>query len=370
MPAPTGAISNSRFAWAATFIVVIVSAIVLTMSWPKLDHSAEPLGSINSEAARVAKRIDEKMSRSAETDWIIVRGRDEAEVRDRLEKVSGELKFYDVELPLPLWPQTDLQKVNLPVLRQIREDLPKLTKAVIAAGFTEEAMSLTASMVDAWNSITNAWPQQNSTRWLIERVAVKSDNGVLAMGLLRTPANVPLPLLKTPGAYVASWARLASVLLAKVQLRMIWLTVGMITLLVICLRMALRRWTEVLLSFATLAFGFMMTLVAMSLLGWKWNLLSLTAIPLLLGAAVDYTIHVQMALRRYNGDAAMMRRTIGRALFLVTAAAVAGFGSLAMASNAGLASFELVCALGMIAIFVTALYLLPAWHYTFTKSNG
>jgi predicted RND superfamily exporter protein len=138
---------------------------------------------------------------------------------------------------------------------------------------------------------------------------------------------------------------------------------------VICLRLALRTWGEVVLSFASLAFGFTLTLVIMSLFGLKWNLLSLTAIPLLLGASVDYTIHVQLALNRYHDDAHAMRRTIGRALFLVTAAAVAGFGSLGLASNAGLASFEILCAIGMICIFLTSLYLLPAWHYTFARSK-
>jgi predicted RND superfamily exporter protein len=113
----------------------------------------------------------------------------------------------------------------------------------------------------------------------------------------------------------------------------------------------------------------MLTLLVMAIFRWKWNLLSLTAIPLLLGASVDYTIHVQLALNRYRDDARAMRRTIGRALFLVTAAAVAGFGSLGLASNAGLASFEILCAIGMICIFLTSLYLLPAWHYTLARTR-
>ena len=38
--------------------------------------------------------------------------------------------------------------------------------------------------------------------------------------------------------------------------------------------------------------------------------------------------------------------------------------------DTGLASFELVCAIGMISIFVSALYLLPAWHYTLARKHG
>lgn len=379
-PAPISKPSKygNRPAWIITIITALIGSLVLSRAWPTIDHSAQPLGTINSQAEKVAKRIDAKMSHAGETHWVIISGRDEEEVRQRLDATAIELKsatnvVKKLDLPLPLWPHPAWQKQNLATLRSAHQEIPALTKAASEAGFTDEAIALTEKVANAWAKFDPAtaaiWPASPATRWLIDRIAARKPNEAFALGMLQAPENATLPKLQTPGAYIASWSRLAEALLAKVQVRMIALTVAMTLLLVICLRLALRTWTEVLLSFATLAFGFMLTLLAMAALGWKWNLLSLTAIPLLLGAAVDYTIHVQMALHRYQGDAAMMRHTIGRALFLVTAAAVAGFGSLGFASNAGLASFELVCAVGMIAIFVTALYLLPAWHYTFTKAS-
>ena len=372
----TGKNFDPKSAWIASGLILLLGAATLTFAWPTIDHSAQPLGTINSTAERVAKRIDEKMARSGETHWIIVRGRDEEEARQRLERVQEELKAVTnanlrAELPLPLWPRVDWGATNLVLLREVAPLLPKLTAAANEAGFTDEAMDLTASMAKAWTAFGNSpWPSGGAARWLVDRVAARSEREVFAMGLLQASKNADLPTLQTPGAYVASWVRLAEALLEKVQRRMIFLTIGMAMVLVICLRLALKTWIEVGLSFATLAFGFMLTLMAMAALHWKWNLLSLTAIPLLLGAAVDYTIHVQLTLRRYGEDVALMRRTIGRALFLVTAAAVAGFGSLGLASNAGLASFELICAIGMISIFVSALYLLPAWHYTFFKRTN
>lgn len=364
---------RDRFAWPLSIAILLFAGVVLTRWWPQIDRSAQPLGSVNSEAAKAAAAIDQKMNRGSETLWLVVQGHDESEVGSRLEQLKKEFADSPAELPLEIWPRPERQKQNVALLKDLHTNFSALEKAAVDAGFTDEALTLTKSVLSAWRDFpTNAsaiWPSGGATRWLVNRVAAKSENGMLALGLLRLPANANLPEIRTPGVLLAGWSRLAGLLLQRVERRLTLLTFGMLAILLVCLRLALRGWTEVALSCASLAFGFMLTLVVMAIFRWKWNLLSLTAIPLLLGASVDYTIHVQLALNRYRDDARAMRRTIGRALFLVTAAAVAGFGSLGLASNAGLASFEIVCAIGMICIFLTSLYLLPAWHYTLARTR-
>jgi len=108
----------------------------------------------------------------------------------------------------------------------------------------------------------------------------------------------------------------------------------------------------VLLSFLALGAAFLALLTLMSLLGWSWNLMNLMAVPLLLGASVDYTIHTQLALRRNAGDIAAFRRTTGRALLLASATTIVGFTSLAWAGNAGLASLGRLCAAGLACALV------------------
>ena len=56
-----------------------------------------------------------------------------------------------------------------------------------------------------------------------------------------------------------------------------------------------------------------------------------------------------------------MRRVTGRAVFLCAATTVAGFGSNAFSSNAGLSSLGLVCASGIAIVYLTSVFLLPAW---------
>ena len=89
--------------------------------------------------------------------------------------------------------------------------------------------------------------------------------------------------------------------------------------------------------------------------------MNLMAAPLLLGAGVDYSIHIQLALRRHDGDLRAAHRAVGRALWLCGGTTVAGFGSNAWASNAGMASLGQVCAAGIASVMLTGIYLLPVW---------
>src|SRR5205085_8424830 len=99
----------------------------------------------------------------------------------------------------------------------------------------------------------------------------------------------------------------------------------------------------------------------MRLANWSWNLLNLLALPLVLGTGVDYSIFMQLALRRYHGDLKMAHRSVGRALLLCGGTAIAGFGSLAWSSNAGMASLGQVCAVGIAGNMLLSIFLLPLW---------
>ena len=111
-----------------------------------------------------------------------------------------------------------------------------------------------------------------------------------------------------------------------------------------------------------------MLLTIMRLAGWSWNLLNLMALPLVLGTGVDYSIFMQLALRRYNGDMQVAHKAVGRALLLCGATAIAGFGSLAWSSNAGMASLGAVCAVGIAWNMLISVLLLPWWWTSLRKA--
>src|SRR5688572_24870906 len=135
----------------------------------------------------------------------------------------------------------------------------------------------------------------------------------------------------------------------------------MVILVGVALWWAFRRLREICLSLASVCMGGVALLTVMRIAGWEWNLMNLLALPLLLGAGVDYSIHMLSSLRRTGGNLNETLRTTGRALLLCGGTTVVGFGSLAWSSNAGLASLGKVCATGIAAVTLVSVFLLPVW---------
>src|SRR5260370_99035 len=115
------------------------------------------------------------------------------------------------------------------------------------------------------------------------------------------------------------------------------------------------------LSLLVLLLSGLCLLAVMRLAGWSWNLLNLMALPLMLGSGVDYSIFMQLALRRHHGNLSGAHHSVGRALLLCGGTAVAGFGSLSLSTNAGMASLGEVCAIGIAGNMLISVFLLPIW---------
>jgi len=98
---------------------------------------------------------------------------------------------------------------------------------------------------------------------------------------------------------------------------------------------------------------------AMSLLGMSWGLLNLAAVLLLLGTGTDYSILLLLALRRNGGNISDAHKELGLVIFLCCTSAAVGFGSLAWASNLGLAALGKTCSLGLLIDGLISLFLLP-----------
>ena len=146
-----------------------------------------------------------------------------------------------------------------------------------------------------------------------------------------------------------------------------FLVVPMVGLVFFSLWLAFRRPLEILLSLAILILSGLFLMAIMHLLGWSWNLLNLMGLPLILGTGVDYSIFMQLALRRYHGDLQVAHRAVGRALLLCGGTAAAGFGALMFSSNAGMASLGQVCAVGIASNMLISVFLLPTWWAALTN---
>ncbi len=380
-------VAAGRAGLLASGVVLLAAAAVLWRGLPAVDHGTRPLELTESRAQTALDELQRELDREGSPLMLVLTGRDEVEVGRKLEaadallasaRTNGTLRSY--LLPTALWPQPARQATNRGPLGDLALASPRLQAAAIEAGFTSNAWLFASAVLRHWERMSGAsdvtWPTNASCQWLLKRFSARHEQGWLAAGALHVanPGEVPGPVAawanETPGVWLTGWPLVGEALLARVEGRLAWLVATLGAVLVVCLWLAFRRWTEVLLSFGALAFSFLLLLAVMRLAGWSWNLMNLTALPLMLGAGVDYTIHVQLGLRRHGGSPRAMRRVTGRALWLCAATTVAGFGSLAWASNAGLSSLGLVCATGILSVYVVSVGFLPSWWVLFGCGNG
>lgn len=374
-PEPPG-IWTRRLALPATAGLLVLGAGLLGRGWPPVDHTTRPLGPRDSPAAAALAAVEQHLAHGGNSLLVLVAGTTPEEVRARLEllharleaaRVRGELSTHD--LPLALWPAAARQKANVPTARVLAERRADLFAALARAGFSTEAGGLAGAVLEGWERLAAQtpplWPEGAPAQWLLARVAAQTPEGWLALGRIEGADGALAGSLSQgfAGVICTGWPLLGEALLSHVETRVGWLTAGLVLAVAGCLRLTLGAWSAVGWSLAALAFGVFLLLGLMAAAGWSWNLMNLTALPLLLGAGVDYSIHVQLALRRAGGSIAALRRTTGRALLLCAGTTVAAFGSLAGAGNAGLAGLGAVCAAGVACQAASALYFLPAWTY-------
>ena len=374
----------AKFVLVATGGLILICAGVLSFGWPKMDASTHAMEPRNSQAYAALNEIKANLSQNQEPFWLVVSGRNETEVANRLSAVKPALDkalaqhlLSGFTLPDQLWPRPQNQSGNRAMAQRLVAEEATMKNSALANGFTEDAVGLNAKILETWRQAiasTNVfWPTNAASRWIFEKIAAQTPQGFLAAGFLYPASGradaAALELAMPEGAWLSSWSLLGKAVLDQVK-HNLWKVVGpMVALVLLTLLLAFGRLTEICLSLGTLLLSGLCLLTVMKLTGWPWNVLNLMALPLLLGTGVDYSLFMQLALRRHGGNLSAARRSVGRALLLCGGTAVAGFGSLGFSSNAGMASLGQVCAAGLAGNMVFSIFLLPVWWKVLTGRN-
>jgi predicted RND superfamily exporter protein/lauroyl/myristoyl acyltransferase len=380
--------TTPRAAFLLTGLIFLGACAVLCFQRPGLDRSGNALQPAHGEAQQTLDEMTAELGLPPQPLWLIVPGRDEAEVFQRMTNAEALLNTAITNhligkylLPDALWPRAGFQAANRQTAAMLGEKGPLLRSALLEAGFNTNAMLLTEEMVRTWSrdgeSRSVVWPTNRVSQWLLKRFVARTPDECLVMGLVYPATNkvnaAELTALSSQlaknHALLSGWELLGSATLKRVQSKMWMVVTPMVALVLLSLWFAFRRATEILLGVAVLCLSGVCLLATMALAGWTWNLMNLMALPLMLGTGVDYTLFIQLALRRHGGDLAAVRRSVGRALMLCGGTAVAGFGSLAFSSNLGMASLGKVCAVGIGANMLISVFLLPAWWRLFRPKS-
>jgi predicted RND superfamily exporter protein/predicted LPLAT superfamily acyltransferase len=369
-----------RTVMVVTVLILVAGGAGLCFHHPVLDKSGDALRPQKGEAETALAEITIEMGLPPEPLWLIVAGSQEPDVYRRLaiaeEMLNGAVSNRMIGrylLPTAMWPRAEFQAANRAAAAVLVKKGPLLREAAFSEGFNTNALVLTDELLRTWaraGTSTNViWPTNSVSQWLLKRFVAHTPDQWLVMGLIYPATNqvetASLAELSTRlaenQAYLSGWQLLGATTLKRVKSKMWQVVTPMVILVLASLWFAFRRSTEILLGSAALLLSGLILLTVMALAGWSWNLLNLMAVPLILGTGVDYSIFMQLALRRHGGDLVLVRRSIGRALLLCGGTAVAGFSSLAWSSNPGMASLGKVCAVGIGANMIISVFLLPAW---------
>lgn len=366
---------NRFLALAFTLIVGGLSLLLVVRDAPRIDASSEPLRPVGSPAYAALDDLRAEIG-GDESLALLVTGEDEQAVADRLRvveqtvaRLTAEGRIESAVLPGALWPDPANQQANRKLVTSLLVQRDAILQAARNAGFTDDSLRLATGVFETWRSALNPtntfWPGNSVSRWILRELTARDAEGVIAAGLIKPQPGASTDAwigeLQSGQVFVASWERLGPALLREVEGRLRWVLIAIGGMLLLTLSATYRRWQEVFLSVSALAFSGLLLLAVMSVAGWSWNLMNLMAVPLLLGATVDYSIHMQLSLRRNLGEVGAAFNSTGKALLLCAATTAAGFGSLGLSSNAGLASLGKVCGAGAICAAITACFLLPCW---------
>jgi len=360
--------------------LILFCAFTLSFGWPKMDASTHAMEPRHSQAYAALNAIKEKLGQKQEPLWLVVAGRDESQISERLAAIKPVLDnavsnhlLTGFTLPDALWPRPQMQSANRATARRLVAESGAMRAAALASGFTGASLGLNDEILQTWRqaaSTTNVlWPSNAASQWIFEKIAARDPQGLFAAGFLYPAAqNIdaaalaraggPLP---PEGVWLSSWTLLGQAVLDQVKHNLWKVLPPMAGLVLLSLWLAFGRLEEICLSLGTLLLSGFCLLAVMRIVGWSWNVLNLMALPLILGTGVDYSLFMQLALRRHGGSLEAARRSVGRALWLCGGAAVAGFGSLGFSSNAGMASLGQICAVGLAGNMLISIFLLPVW---------
>ena len=373
-----------KIVFTITAILILLCAAILFSGLPKMDNTGNALRPRNSQADTTLDAIKKNLNQKREPLWLVVSGHDENEVARKLDSVLPALNaavsnqtLSGFTLPNALWPRLGFQTANHTNAQQLGAELNLFRAAALTNGFSEDALGLTKGVLETWQraaASTNVfWPTNPLCSWIFEKLAARDAQNFFAVGFLYpSPSATKTSFaqldsqLPRNGVWLSGWELLGGTVLATVQKNLWKLLLPMVGLILLSLWLAFRRFAEVFFSLGVLLLSGFCLLVAMKIFGWSWNLLNHKALPLILGTGVDYSIFMQLALRRHGGDLKLAHQSVGRALLLCGGTAIAGFGTLGLSSNAGLSSLGRVCAIGIGCNMLISVFLLPVWWKFFS----
>lgn len=377
-----------RNAAGLTMALLMVSLLTLLWRLPSLNTDPAALGPKALPANDVQEQINQALRRDAESLFILFSAAPDESPAAVQSAIDNSRPILDAALEQGLlssyalpkwWPNADQQRHNRGLMQSLSAAWPQLMSEAEALGYPVENMGLSHAVMRQFGQLAIrqglALPQLSDSAWLFSQTAAINesiDSGLrgyfavaqltLSQGVSKADRNDLVGKIDAIAhAKMAGWPLASAGLLATMQGDFIKVALPMLALLLLVLLLAFRGIKEVVFCLAAMLLTLLCLSALMAALGWQWNLMNMLALPLLVGITVDYSIHTQLALQRFQGDLAKVYNHVGRAIALAGATTAIGFGSLVFANSEGLAGLGKVAASGVVLACFISVLLQPHW---------
>lgn len=392
-PVPLIPVSHVPAGIATILLVAGVALILIVKGLPVYQSGSDALRPSQSQATAAWEKVQQRLGKEHEASVpLLVTGQGDR-LREQALAVRGSLdaarrggEILNASIPVALLAHPAAQQANRPAMAWCVNEQSRLREALLKAGFTEDSMQLFKSVAAVWERAlqkpgtlqardseasrvlgrflgntdrSHATPEETAPGVMLGSVTLRGEPGTPDAASLQAVQERLKPLA---GVHLTGWESLGTALSRLVRGEILRLTLPLILVLAVMLTLTFRNGRDILLSVCLLSLGIAALMATMSLLGQKWNLASLAALPLLLGTGIDYGIHIMLAMARENNDIRKVRSTTGRAVFFSGATTVIGFASLMFAGNRGVASLGTACCIGTLWILLFVVWLLPHWR--------
>ncbi|MCB1203705.1 MAG: MMPL family transporter [Verrucomicrobiae bacterium] len=380
VPLPVVRPSGAR---AALIAAVAVPILTLASMWlkemPALEVNFHPFRIRESPSMVAWQTLQHELSGREKAVPTVITARDLGELHERLETAGERIAraeesglLEEAMLPTIFIPDPVRQRANAPVVRAWLSEKERLLREIGEAGFSEEGAALTATAFSAWehclaqlDTAEYARPEGKLANWSVDRLFAEKDGVYAALATVKPVEprdRTWVAAICDDNLVVASLGSLGTALNERIGGDLVRVFLPMLGILTLMLALVFRSWRDVVLNLFCLLFAASILILATTWTPMSWNSFNVCGLPLIFGTGLDYGIHMILALRRNGGEVALARTGIGRALLFCGGSSAIGFGSLALASAYGLASLGLVCAIGILANMVAAVWLLPHWY--------
>jgi len=145
----------------------------------------------------------------------------------------------------------------------------------------------------------------------------------------------------------------------------VYATVAMVLIIL----WSFRSVAHLFLALVPLVLGGAWTLGLMELFRINFNLANLILLPLIVGYGIMNGLHIVKRWKHEGGKGTIIANSTGRAVFLSATTTMVGFGSLLIASHRGIFSLGFLLSVGVGAILLASLTVLPALLWVLARGG-